>query len=362
MTASVFPPIRFRPLPRWAAAAALVLLLAAIGAGLFWGVATPRYMRPANPQLGGGDGALYARIIADVARGEPYYRAAVREQRRFAYTLKPAWTVRAPLLAEAMSRLPGLPARRLALLGLMVLVWAAWGVRLQTLYGKPAFTAWGVFCLACGALFGISDMAYLFHECWAGLLIALSLAAYDARRWPLSVLIGLVAVLLRELAAPYLLVMAIFALCARRKGEACAWGAALAAFVVFQFWHAHQVAMLLQPGDLTSRGWWGLGGWPYVLLLAKWNALLVAAPDWGAAVLVPAMLLGAAFWPGGVGGRLAVLTMGYSAGFLVFGRLDTSYWGLIDGPLLGLSLAVAPQAIAHLIRSLSGETRGTTHP
>ena len=353
MTANLFPPTRFDHLTRGKAISVVVLVLLAITMGIVWGVAEPKAFRTTPVGLGGGDSALYARINADVTSGEPYYHAAVREQRRWGYVLKPALTVREPTLAMAMAKLADVPARRLALRLLSVVVLIVWGWRIHTLYGKPVFTVLAVLSFA--------DLAYLFHECWAGLLIVLSLGLYHPRRWGPSVAIGFLAVMVRELALPYLAMMAVFAIFERRRGEALAWALAIGFFAAFMIWHGHQVAALLQPGDRSSHGWLAFGGWPFLLLLTKWNGLLICAPSLLVASVVPLMLVGAVGWGGGLGARVAGLCFGYSIAFLVVGRLDNAYWGLFSAPIMALSLPWAIQSMGDVLGVLSGNLRKCFH-
>ena len=171
-----------------------------------------------------------------------------------------------------------------------------------------------------------------------------------AGAWGASLAVGLLAALLRELAAPYLLVMALFALLEGRRGEAAAWAAALAAFAVALAVHAHAVGQVTTPADLHSPGWLGLGGWPFVLSTARWTALTALGPPWVAALLLPAAGLGLLAMPGPLGRRAAAVALGYMAGFLVVGRADNAYWGLLVAPLWPLGLAQADRVPAEWLR------------
>ena len=96
-----------------------------------------------------------------------------------------------------------------------------------------------------------------FHEVWAALLIALSLASYRLSHWSISVLLGLAACLFRELALPFLGAMAVFAVYERKYRELAGWVAGIAVFCGLFGWHLSVAATLHQPGDLVSRGWLG---------------------------------------------------------------------------------------------------------
>src|SRR6185312_8559571 len=126
----------------------------------------------------------------------------------------------------------------------------------------------------------------LMHECWAGLLAALSLGLYPGEassarplRLAASLAAALAAGLVRELALPFLGVMALM---------------------------RHTL-----PAD-PGLSWVRLGGWGFVLAANRWNAVLALRP-WLPAVLVPAALVGALDWAGPVGRRLALTLLGYVA-------------------------------------------------
>jgi hypothetical protein len=332
----------------------LLLIVVGLWSGVAQGRADPaRIDGPiAHADAGRGDVALTLQIIDDVAKGQSYYAAVAAEYRRWHYPLRPAVAVRSPLLALAMAALPDDAARSLTLRVLLIAVMAAWSWRLHRLYGRPVIAGVGLLLLCLGLLPGFAAHAYTFHDIWAGALLALSLAVYDPRRWWWSVVLGFFAVAVRETAFPCLLAMGAAALFEGRRREALGWTAAMAAFLAVFAVHAHLLALQLKPDDQVSVSWLGLGGWPFVLLNAKWNALLMFAPPWLTAVLVPLMLLGLAAWPGPLGLRLALICAGYNLAFLVAGRPDNYYWGLIIAPLMALGLLAAPGGFFRLAACL----------
>jgi hypothetical protein len=229
---------------------------------------------------------------------------------------------------------------------------AAWAARLFTVFVRPLPWLFSVLAVFSGVGMAMAGGgASLFHETWAGLLIALSLALRTERRFAAAVVVGLLAALIRELALPYLLVMAVVALAERRKAEALAFAVALGLALAALAFHARSVNAITSPVDAASQGWMGLGGWRFVLATANWNLIVLAVGGWAAAVLVPLALVGAIGWNGGTGARLALLLIGYTAGFAVIGRPDNSYWGLITAPLSGLALAFSPAALTSLARA-----------
>ncbi|MGB8601588.1 MAG: hypothetical protein WCD42_05255, partial [Rhizomicrobium sp.] len=172
MSAQCVPETGFRALNRLQAACVLAICAFLITLGLMLGVAAPRYNAPKRGGI--GDGQLYSRILDDVAAGESYHVAAVREQRHWGYTVTPIWTVREPTLAVLLAPLPE-PWRPVPLWGLGLGVMAVWCWRVQRVFAKPVLTALTFTTLFFATMFAFSQTAYLFHECWAGLLVALSL-------------------------------------------------------------------------------------------------------------------------------------------------------------------------------------------
>ena len=321
---------------------------------------------PRLPPATGGAGinvALYGGIVDRVRRGAPYEATAVTLQRAGGFPLRPFVTVRPPWLAWFEARLPSLVAAALALRLLAAAALVAWAVRLARLGGPLPW--WGAALVllyaSVGWAFNRQDLA-LYHETWAGLLIILSLALRHERRFAVSVTLGLLAALIRELAMPYLLVMGAAALIERRRTEAAAFAAALAVALAALAVHAWRVTALTGPTDLASSGWLKLGGWPFLMATGQWNLLAVVGGAAVAAAILPLALLGGAGRSDGLGLRLTALIGGYSAGFLFVGRPHDTAWGFITAPLIGVGLALAPMALADLARALLGRrlSRGPT--
>jgi hypothetical protein len=356
-----------RPL---ASALILLALLALTGLGLwtsFHGAANPaprtriaasaqrspaRSTRP-NP----GDAALYRRVIEDVRAGTPYYRAAAQEQRRGGYPLRPFVAVRPPTLAVGLAFLPNEFARRAVLAALALATLAAWTRRQADLGVRGLSLAGAMVALAMGSVAAFSPLAYPFHELWAGLLIMLSIALRRPERWALAVLVGLLAALTRELAGAYLLAMAALAWKDGYRREALAWLGALVVLGIALAGHAWAVGAQVLPGDAVSQGWLKVSGWRFVLLAVRWNTILLAAPLWVAALLTPLALLGLAAWRDPLGERMALTVFGYAGAFIVIGRPENAYWGLLIAPLWPLGLLLAPKTLLMLFANLKPAPR-----
>jgi hypothetical protein len=312
-----------------AAALALVLL----AAGLATGVQPAPHGGPP-----GDDSILYRKLIADVRAGQGYYVAAVREQRAGNYPVRPFVTVRTPVLAEALARLPGPPAPQAAAGVLALLVVVAWVVRLHGEAKRPVGAVLALLFLLGSAAAAVYPHAYMQHELWSGLLLSLALAVYGPRSWPASLALMLAAAAVRELAAPVLVVMALMALAEGRRQEALAWGVAIAACAAGLAWHAFEVIKLTKAGDAASSGWLALGGWPFVLLQMKWNALLLGLPAPVIAFAAALVVLGLAGLRGPTEARVAATLIGFGLAFLILGRVDNAYWGLLITPLWPVAL------------------------
>ncbi len=341
------PAGRFAKLSRPAAMAMLVLLAALIALGFAFPAPRLSHGAPGGQSI---NVPLYAGIVAKVRAGQPYEQTAVAAQRAGGFPLRPFVTVRPPALAVLMARVPDLATANLVMKALALIVLAAWTLRLWPAARGPLWLAWTPLALFTGVAWAMPSLTLgLFHECWAGLFIALSLALRTDRRFLAAAAIGLLAALIRELAMPYLLVMAVLALAERRRGEALAFALALAASLAALAAHAWQVLALTSPHDLASPGWVKFGGWAFVMATAQWNLLAVLLGKTFAAVIVPFGLLGAAARKADL--RLAALIGGYTLGFMVVGQPNDFGWGFIVAPLLAVGLTLSPLALASLGRS-----------
>lgn len=345
----------------------LVLTMAAAGYGLWSQPADSR--RTPAPRPSFSDVQLHRDEVVFARSPASYYARVMDEQRRQNYPMRPFVAVRPPVLAFFLAWLPGgETAARFVLGALAAAVAAIWTVRLVAPLGSLGAAVGGL-ALATGVVAAFTPNGYLMHECWAGLLIALSLATYPdeqstarSMRLAASMAAALAAGLVRELALPFLGVMALMALVERRRREALLWLGAIGLCLLALLGHALAVVRHTLPAD-PGMGWVRLGGWTFLLAADRWNALLTLKP-WLTAVLVPAALAGSLAWGGPVGRRLALALVGYSAGFLVVGRPEDVYWGLMIAPLLPLGWSGAAAAVVGLWGPLTDEVaaRAARHP
>jgi hypothetical protein len=301
---------------------------------------------PARSDMG-----LYRRVVADLENGQDYYVAAATEHRRFGYPTSPAPVFRMPTLAWMLLflRTDFIRLTALALIygATMVLLYRELQAGKNSLPVRVGVLAVAVTGLSVA---GATDAVY-WHEVWAGLLIALSLLSYRGARWWPAVLGGLAACLIREIAAPYLVVMAGFALLERRWKEVFAWIGAIVAIAAALVLHLSFASRLHQAGDIVSASWLGFGGWDFAIASAKWNILLHGLPYPLIALAICLGLVGLAGASDCRARRAAVIVGAYLMALLIVGRPDNYYWGIIFTPLLPMGWLFAPRAIRDLAAS-----------
>jgi hypothetical protein len=191
--------------------------------------------------------------------------------------------------------------------------------------------------LAAGLVSAVVPRAELACEVWAGVLILISASGYGLRLRGLGVAAALLALLTREIAAPYVVVCVVLALRKRRWAELGAWVVGLIGFAIYYALHALTVLSLIGPADRAyPEGWLQFGGLGFDLGTATFNGLFLLLPVWVTALYLPLALLGL------VGGknsaRLAATVLGFLVLFACVGKPDNLYWGSLYTPLLALGL------------------------
>ena len=136
----------------------------------------------------------------------------------------------------------------------------------------------------------------------------------------------------------------------RSYRELTFWLVGLVVYIIIFSIHLKIVSDFQMETDRVST-WVALGGWPFVLSTAIWNLPLLFAPAWGVAVSLPLALLGLAGWGKAIGTRVALTVGAYLLVFLVIGRPNNWYWGLMYGPLLPLGWVFLLPAVSDLFRN-----------
>lgn len=354
-------PTRFAGFRRGRARWALLLvvaLLAACMTALF----VPEPPAPAAAAMGGRpqtDLMLYETIVAGVRGGGNYYQVAADALRAGGYPLRPFLTFRMPGLAVVLAALPfWLPAKAILALILLGMAWA-WGKKLrEALPGKVAQLAAVILGLGSILAFIQGDLV-AFHEIWAGPLVAWSLALRRPGHWVEAVAIALAAMLIRETAALYVVLMALFAWLEGERREALGWVLALGLFGAALGVHAYAVAGVTGPMDPNSLGWAGLLGFGFFVKSLTLATALQLFPLAAGAAIVGLALFGWASWDDPLALRMIAILAAYAVAIGLFARLDTFYWGLMVAPVFLIGLVFVPDALRELVRQSLDKRRIT---
>lgn len=344
------PRSRFAGFKPWPARLVILLLAALMALGLS-GSPAPVPANIGNPAEDRADVHLYQNIVEGVRAGGDYHQVAAEAQRAGNYPLKPFVTMRPPTLAWLQAALGSRQAAEIPLFLLLAATLIAWVKRLADDGFSRAQCLIGGLLVATGlVVFRLPELLY-WHEAWAAALIALSLALNTKRSYVWSVLVGLAAVMIREIAILYPLVMLAAALWKGRRGEAGAWAGAILILAAFIAWHAFRVAAVTLPGDLASPGWTSAGGWSFVVTMVQLTGPMRSLPYWASAVLLPLALLGWAGWRTAAGLQGALTILAYVMLFACFGRVDNFYWAFLIAPLIPLGLLFVPRAVVELLHA-----------
>lgn len=293
---------------------------------------------------------LYDSVVERVRRGENYYDAAIAEQRARSFPVRPGFAVRTPTLAwiEAGIGPSGLVAASILLLGALAL---AWWRRFGDEGAGPTQRRFGVALILVGASFTLNPYYHVQHELWAGALMALSLGLHRPGRWFAAVAVAALALAIRELALPFVLLMAALALYRRDWKEAGTWTALVVTYAILMAWHLSIITAHTGPNDPAGPSWLalrGLAGWVSNLVLSSQLHYLPRAL--GGPLIVLAVL-GWAGWKTPAGTTATLLLLGYGTAFMITGRENNFYWGLIVTPVLFAGFAFLPAAVSGLWRA-----------
>lgn len=294
-----------------------------------------------------GDLVSYQRIIERMRDGADYYAAAHEVLVADGYGTRSVFNWRTPAWPMLLAALPagwgqGLLAG-LALAGLLMAY--------RMLREDGGIVVAVLSMLAVGISLGgiAAPSSVVFSEVAAGTVILISLTAFG-NGWRLFGLIaGLLALLLRELAAPYVVVALVLALRDKRWSEVRLWALGLVAYAAYFGWHWWMVSQQLGPMDRAyGDGWLQFGGLDFILATSGFNGLWSLGPVWLPAVLLPVGLLGHWAWPKGT---LALATVtAFVALFAAVGKPFNYYWGALYTPVLMLGLGWAVAAVWEVVR------------
>ena len=262
------------------------------------------------------DLALYDIAIERIQRGEHYYDFIVEEQRAAQYPVTPGIAVRLPTLAYINAWL-GKAGQTAAAILLLIAVAIAWWRRLGDEPGGKRYRAMGMALLMMSASLGLTRYFFVLHELWTGMLLALAFGLHRPGRWRWSVVVAALAVSIRELALPFILLMAAMAFWRRDGKEGAAWSALAVAFLALLLGHLYLVAQQVLPTDPSGQGWLylrGLSGWMSNVALSSNLRFL---PHWIAGPAIILAMFGWAAWRSSAGLFGLLLYLGYGLTFMI---------------------------------------------
>jgi hypothetical protein len=169
-----------------------------------------------------------------------------------------------------------------------------------------------------------------FTEVWAGVLIALSACLAVCQAGTAAVLVAGLAVMIRELSLPYVLVL--FGFTWRCRG----WWYVLPGLAIYYGLHWWHVGQWQQPGDPVNPSWLAFGGPRFLLSTFKVSVPALLWPAGGAVFTALALLIGLVQrW----GPRLFRLTIVvYGVLFCIVGLPVNWYWGFLVAPIQALAM------------------------
>ena len=295
---------------------------------------------------GYGDVTTFEAIVDRVARGEAYYEATGAELRARGYPTAQVFNWRTPLLLSGIAATP--VAARGAFLALGV------GLAFLTIVLlRPLTVAMvgGVMQLGMLLVFAVPTATFM-AEVWAGALIALSLCAYIRSRLLTGALLGLSALFVRELAAPYCAGCAVAAVVNRRWSEAVAWLTGSLLYVGYMAWHVTEVWSHQLPTDIAHTGSWvQFGGLQFLLSIVAAHVWLVMQP---LPVIVAALMLVVA----GIASRdtpapIRITSATYLLFFLAVGQSFNTYWAYLIWPTWSLASGFGAHELLQGIRHVT---------
>jgi hypothetical protein len=344
---------RFVGLSVWQARA----LLAAFALLLTFGI----WSRPTPPPLCDvrvesehtGDVFLYMTEVRRIHAGENYYQVAAEVLPAQGYPTASVFNWRTPLPMWLIGKLPNPLAGRLLLIAAgiaMLLMSFEAAAREQANIYRLAMPM--TVLLICPVLPCFQGNVFVLSEVWAGIFIAVSLAAYGVNRRFLGATMGLAALFFRELALPYCVIGLALALWERRPKESFVWIVGIAGWAVFYGLHCWKVSHLITAtAEAHKDGWFRFGGMTFVIAVAQMNACLVLLPVWITVVFFVLAIIGFAGWRSEWGRRITLAACTYIAAFSIVGNDFNRYWGLLIAPLFCYGAVNAPRALADLWRA-----------
>jgi hypothetical protein len=335
---------------RWALLALFAcLLVIPLALGI---VVQPQASGPATSQTDSRDVELYRAVVERLRQGEPYYPTLATELRRRHFARRPVFHWRTP---AAMTLLALLPSQSVA----AALFGGTLSVALLLLVVRMNSTRGPTFALLTAGMVGValvplvSPETVLFSESFCALLLFWSMVC-RVWNWPCAAAVSCVlALFMRELAAPFCITGGLLAWRRRRWLELGVWGVGTAIYAGHFVVHFVQVEAQLDPHlDTITRTWIAWGGLRHLLQTLHWFGPLTQAPELAPFVFALA-LLGLTCWESARVQSMRIGLLMFWALLCVAGHRFNSYWGIVPLGPLGLALSWGIVALIDAVRGHS---------
>jgi hypothetical protein len=278
--------------------------------------------------------------------GQPYYQAFGNELRKGGYPARSVFNWRQPFLYRMLAFFPFNASQVLLIALSLALIVEAGRTLDPNIVGATTVVNLAL-AMALDGIIWPPTMRY-FTELWAGACIGLSTLCYARDRAITGAVWGLLAVFIRELAAPYCVLATFLAVRHQRWREVRVWALGAAVYGIYYAMHYWEAFHHMQPSDVTHvNSWLYWGGLPFLLQTWRCNGFFIMAPSWILALAVVAMAV--AWWAPRMPLHLRTSVLLYSVLFLAVGQPFNNYWGLLTAPIMALWLAYSPQGLRELL-------------
>jgi hypothetical protein len=286
---------------------------------------------------------MFKTVVTRLQAGENYYGVMGDELRRGYYPAGSIFNWRTPGLYEIFAALPDwIRSAMFLMVAALVFVLTAIQVRHlgPRLIALALVTQTGV----------LSTMwpAQMMTETWCGLLVAISAFAYGSSYRRVGVLLGLLALFVRELAAPYCMICVLLAVAGRRRRELILWVVGAAIFALVYYLHVTRVWAHQKPGDVIPLPWVRFGNVRFILeTIRQTNWWLARTPAVFTAIF--AVLLAASPCAPAIPAHLRAAVIVYAVFFFVVGQTFNDYWGFVTAPMTSVAVAYGYDGIRYVM-------------
>jgi hypothetical protein len=287
-----------------------------------------------------GDVAAYQELIGRLRTGTPYYEAVGSVLRTRHYASREMFNWRTPAFFLALAALPDRATHAL----IVILGVALCLLTFATNRTDGPIVRWVTVLAQLGILILlVAPQATVMSELWIGILLALSLCAYRLQRWGVAVVVAVLALFLRELAAPYCVACALLAVSYRHWREVAAWTVSACLYVTYYAIHAVRVAQYRLPTDPGhGSSWLELGGLQSLLDKVHFSFWLIMTP-WPSTVLALVLIV-AGILNTRTPAHVRCSAVSFILFFLLAGKHFT-YWGLVAWPIWAVCCGYGAQYV-----------------